>query len=238
MAEQIRIMVVDDDPVISRIVSANLRQHGFGAITVGDGPSALKAMTEQNPDMVILDVMMPGMNGDEVCRRIREFSEVPIIMLSAKCDAGTRVDLLGCGADDYITKPFGIGELMARVRSLIRRKLTFGGKEAEPLMSGDLRVDLQTKRVLVGDREIELSLAEYRVLKELVMSVGTVIPGQTLLSRAWGSERIEDLPRLEACVDSLRNKIEADPENPCHILAETDSGYSLIAPAAEGCPIR
>lgn len=226
-ADSVCIMVVDDDPIIVRFVEANLRQYGFSVIKAKDGLSALKLLEEHRPDMIILDIMMPEMDGDEVCRRVREQSDIPIIMLSARSEVSSRVNLLDCGADDYITKPFGIGELMARVKSLLRRKLGDHKNGPAPFISGDLQVDLREEMVAVGGRYIQMSPAEYRLLKELVLNAGNVIPQQTLLNRLWGPEYTENVECLQEYIDRLREKIETGTQHAGRLITESRSGYCL-----------
>ena len=227
VANSICIMVVDDDPIIVRFVGANLQQYGFGVITAKDGLSALSLLEKHHPDMIILDIMMPGMDGDEVCRKVREQSDIPIIMLSARSEVSSRVSLLDCGADDYITKPFGIGELMARVKSLLRRKLGDHKNGPAPFTSGDLQVDLREEVVAVGGKHILMSPAEYRLLKELVLNAGNVIPQQTLLNRLWGPEYTENVECLQEYIDRLREKIEVGTQHTGRLITESRSGYCL-----------
>ncbi|MDD5093534.1 MAG: response regulator transcription factor [Dehalococcoidia bacterium] len=221
------VLVVDDDPIILKFVAANLRARDFEVIMAEDGPSALKSMEEKLPDLVILDIMMPGMDGIEVCHRIREWSPVPIIMLSAKSEVGNKVDLLNLGADDYITKPFGIEELMARVRAVMRRKTRSDHVDSAAFVSDDLEVNLGRRVVTVGGKQIKLSPIEYSLLRELVQNAGKVITHQMLLSRVWGPEYGEEIEYLRVYIGRLRNKIEPDPQNPKHILTESGVGYSL-----------
>ncbi len=221
------VLVVDDDPIISRFVSANLKAREFEVITAEDGPSALKAMEERLPDLVILDIMMPGMDGNEVCQRIREWSQVPIIMLSAKTEVSSKVDLLNTGADDYITKPFGIEELMARVKAVLRRKTGAPKRDSAVFSSGNLEVNLGNRWVAVDGKQIKLSPTEYNLLRELVQNAGKVITHQMLLARIWGPEYGEEIEYLRVYIGRLRNKIEADPQNPKHIITEPGVGYCL-----------
>jgi len=221
------VLVVDDDPVISKFVSANLRARDFEVVVAEDGPSALKCMEERLPDLVILDIMMPGMDGIEVCRRIREWSPVPIIMLSAKSEVNTKVGLLNLGADDYITKPFGVEELMARVRAVMRRRAGSPSLELATFVSGDLKVNLGERWAAIGGKHIKLSPTEYNLLRELVQNAGKVLTHQMLLSRVWGTEYGEEIEYLRVYIGRLRNKIEADPQNPKHIITESGVGYCL-----------
>lgn len=224
---KICIMVVDDDPIIRKFVGANLKAREYEVITAEDGPSALKAMEENLPDLVILDIMMPGMDGHQVCNRIREWSQVPIIMLSAKSELSSKVDLLNVGADDYITKPFGIEELMARVRAVLRRKPGARGRDLATFSSGTLQVNLGDRRVTVEGTPVKMSPTEYNLLRELVQNAGKVLTHQMLLTRVWGPEYGEEMEYLRVYIGRLRNKIEADPQNPKHIITEPGVGYCL-----------
>lgn len=219
------ILVVDDDPVILKFVGANLRARDFEVVMAEDGASALKAIEEKLPDLVILDIMMAGMDGVETCRRIREWSQVPIIMLSAKSELNTKVDLLNLGADDYLTKPFGIEELLARVKAVMRRRAGTRERDSPTLVTGDLLVNLGERRVTVGGQVVKMSPTEYNLLRELVQNEGKVITHQMLLSRVWGSEYGEETEYLRVYIGRLRSKIEADPQNPKYLFTEPGVGY-------------
>ena len=219
------VLVVDDDQVILKFVGANLRARGFEVLIAEDGASALKAMEEKLPDLVILDIMMAGMDGSETCRRIREWSQVPIIMLSAKSDLSTKVDLLNLGADDYVTKPFGVEELMARVKAVMRRREGTPDRDSATFVTGALQVNLGERRVTVGGKVVKVSPTEYNLLRELVQNEGKVITHQMLLSRVWGPEYGEETEYLRVYIGRLRSKIEADPQNPKYLVTEPGVGY-------------
>ena len=221
------ILIVDDDPVILRFVGANLRARNFEVITAEDGKSALQAVEERLPDLVLLDIMMPGMDGLEVCRRIREWSGVPIIMLSAKTEVTDKVELLNLGADDYITKPFGVEELLARVQAVLRRKSGAKAPDAATFVSDDLQVNFAERWVTVSGKEVKLSPTEYDLLRELVQNAGKVLTHQMLLSRVWGPEYGNETEYLRVYIGRLRNKIETNPKKPNHILTEPGVGYCL-----------
>lgn len=222
-----RVLLVDDDPVILKFVGANLKARNFDVTTAEDGESALKAMEQTLPDLVILDIMMPGMDGVEVCRRIREWSRVPVIMLTAKNELNDKVTLLNLGADDYITKPFGIEELLARVRAVLRRKSGTNVPDAVIFVSDELQINFAERLVTVDGKAINLSPTEYDLLRELAQNVGKVLTHQMLLSRVWGAEYGNETEYLRVYVGRLRSKIEVDPKKPKHIMTKTGIGYHL-----------
>lgn len=222
-----RVLLVDDDPFILKFVGANLKARNFDVITAEDGESALKAMEQQLPDLVILDIMMPVMDGIEVCQRIREWSKVPVIMLTAKNELTDKVTLLNLGADDYITKPFGIEELLARVRAVLRRKSGASIPDTATFVSDTLQINFAERLVTFDGRAVNLSPTEYDLLRELAQNVGKVLTHQMLLSRVWGAEYGNETEYLRVYIGRLRNKIESDPKNPKHILTKTGVGYYL-----------
>ena len=224
------VLVVDDDPIILKFVSANLRARELDVVTAEDGKSALEAMERHLPDLVILDIMMPGMDGIEVCRRIREWSQVPIIMLSAKSEVNSKVELLNYGADDYITKPFGIEELMARVRAVLRRRSKSSSTDITTFVSDNLKINFVERWVTVDDQDVRLSPTEYDLLRELVQNAGKVLTHQHLLTKIWGPEYGNEVEYLRVYVGRLRNKIESDSRNPRHILTSPGVGYYLQRP--------
>ena len=200
-----RVLLVDDDPVILKFVGANLKARNFDVTTAEDGESALKAMEKTLPDLVILDIIMPGMDGVEVCRRIREWSRVPVIMLTAKNELNDKVTLLNLGADDYITKPFGIEELLARVRAVLRHKSGANIPDTATFVSDDLQINFAERLVTVDGRAVNLSPTEYDLLRELAQNVGTVLTHQMLLSRVWGAEYGNETEYLRVYVGRLRS---------------------------------
>ncbi len=221
------ILVVDDDPVIVKFVSANLKARGFSVVTAEDGEAAIKAMEQTLPDLVILDIMMPGMDGVEVCGRIREWSKVPIIMLTAKNELNDKVELLNLGADDYITKPFGIEELLARVRAILRRKVGAASSDTVLFVNDDLEINFAERWVSLDGKQIDLSPTEYDLLRELAQNAGKVLTHQMLLSRVWGSEYGNETEYLRVYIGRLRGKLEVDPKKPKHILTKSGVGYCM-----------
>lgn len=225
---KVRIMVVDDDPRLLRFVRANLESVGYQVLLATDGHQALELIERDQPDIIILDIMLPGMDGFEICRRIRAFSEVPIMMLTAKGEEADKVKGLELGADDYLTKPFGVQELIARVEALLRR--TKFAEEAKPrprFQMGDLVIDFAMRRVTVKSKEVTLTPTEYKLLSQLATNAGRVLLHDELLTRVWGPEYRNELEYLRAYVRSLRLKIEENPSQPKYILSRPGVGYLL-----------
>ncbi len=221
------ILLVDDDPVILKFVSANLKIRGFSVITAENGETALNILEETVPDLVLLDLLMPKIDGIEVCRRIREWSSMPIIILTAVGESSKMIELLHLGADDYITKPFGIDELMARVKSMIRRKSTKVINKLPVLASDELQVNMNERRVTVGEREVSLTPIEYNILRLLGLNAGKVLSHEMLLSRIWGSESCKEMELLRVYIARLRNKLEDNPKAPKYIVTKPRIGYCL-----------
>lgn len=221
------ILVVDDEPQILRVMRASLPPRGYQVRTAPGGAEALDELSKELPDLIILDLAMPNVSGLEVCRRVREFSSVPIIVLSAKEFESDKVAALDMGADDYITKPFGLDELLARVRALLRR-LDQSENHPSLLTAGDLTIDSDTRLVVVAGREVKLTPKEFDVLTYLATNAGKVVTRRALLQAVWGSESTEQSNYLRVFINQLRNKIEADPQHPTHILTEPWVGYRFI----------
>ncbi len=226
-----RILVADDEPKYIRLAQVNLESRGYEVLTAHDGPSALERAAMEEPDLILLDVRMPGMNGFEVCRRIREFSSVPIIFLTALADETDKVEGLNHGADDYVTKPFHIPELLARVQAVLRRAGQFdqGGKSS--VLQGDnLRIDLVSQRVFVGAQEVDLRPLEYRLLSELARYPGRILLLDFLLEKVWGGEYVGEHQLVHKAIHYLRQKIEPDPKHPRYILTKPGLGYYFVLP--------
>jgi two-component system KDP operon response regulator KdpE len=219
-----RVLIVDDEPETLKYVGANLRARGYEVVTAADGTEALKRAEEDVFDLVLLDITMPGPDGFAVCQALRRTSTMPIIMLSARGQEKDKVKALDLGADDYITKPFGIEELLARVRSALRRSQQETGP-AGPLMIGDLAINFGERRVTRAGEEIKLTPTEYELLVQLARSAGKVLSHSVLLQRVWGPEYGEESDYLWAYVRRLRRKIEADPDHPRYLLTEPGVGY-------------
>jgi DNA-binding response OmpR family regulator len=222
------VLVVDDDQRMRRLLRLNLEKAGYRVSTAEDGPSGLEQAELEPPDLIMLDVMMPEMDGFTFLRRLREFSSVPIIMLSAKGEEQDKVQGLDLGADDYLTKPFAPAEMLARVRAALRRGQP-GDQPARDIQVGDLTINLARRRVIRGEREIRLTPTEYKLLYELATHAGRVLIHSDLLARVWGPEYRDEVDYLWTYVRYLRNKIEPDPANPRYILSEPGVGYMLAA---------
>jgi two-component system, OmpR family, KDP operon response regulator KdpE len=223
-AEKPVILVVDDEPQILRVMRASLPARGYEVRTAPDGPQALDEIRKQEPDLIVLDLGMPEMSGLEVCRRAREFSSVPIIVLSAKGTESDKIAALDMGADDYVTKPFSMDELLARVRAALRRSPAQYSDD-QTLIAGDLKIDANKRRVTIAESEVKLTPKEFEVLKYLARNSGKVVTHRALLQAVWGSESTEQTEYLRVFINQLRRKIEPDPQNPRYIITEPWVGY-------------
>ena len=234
MNDKPRILVVDDEPQLTRVLRTGLKSHGYDVRTAADGLSGLETFNDWHPDLVITDLAMPNMNGLELCRKVRAVSPVPIIVLSAKGEEKTKVEALDIGADDFVTKPFGIDELLARIRAALRRAITPVVNDAEPtlLQEGDFRVDLESRSVTVAGREIRLTPKEFDLLTYLMKHAGKVLTHRRLLAALWGGNYVEQNEYLRVFVGNLRKKIETDATSPRYILTEPWIGYRFN-PGAE-----
>ena len=228
-----RVLVVDDEPETVKYVSANLRARGYEVLTAEDGRTALKMFETSMPDLVILDIMMPGPDGFEVCQAIRRQSDVPIIMLSARGQEKDIVRALDLGADDYLTKPFGVEEMLARVRAVLRRTAQIPSAPRPPLKVGDLEIDFAARRVTVQGREVQLTPTEYDLLAYLAVNAGRVLTHRTLLQAVWGPEYGDETEYLWAYIRRLRRKIEPDPRNPRYIRTQPGVGYYFVSQPRE-----
>ena len=219
------VLIVDDDPAIRRLLRASLGAEGYRTIEAARGTEALAAAAATPPDLVLLDLGLPDMDGIEVLKRLRATSPVPVVVLSAREDERGKVAALDLGADDYVTKPFGVAELAARLRAAFRHRLAQEG--APPVFtSGDLSVDLVRRNVTAHGAEIHLSPREFDILGLLVRHAGKVLTHRFIMEKLWGATG--DVQQLRVYIRQLRHKIEADPERPAHILTETGIGYRLI----------
>jgi two-component system KDP operon response regulator KdpE len=226
-AAPLKVLVVDDEPPIRKLLRMGLTTQGYQILEAPNGKAALELLKEQ-PDLVILDLGLPDIQGHDLLRAIRLQSEnVPIVVLSSRGDEAGKVQALDLGADDYITKPFGMDELLARMRTALRHQLQVHG-ERPVFRSGDLSVDLVRRIVKVGDKEVKLSPKEYDLLRVLVQHAGKVLTHKFLLSELWNN--LTDAQYLRVYVRQLRQKIEADPERPQYVLTETGIGYRLRPP--------
>ncbi len=226
-----RILVVDDEPGILRFLRLSFESKGYQVTTAVNGIEALQKAELEPPDIVILDISMPRMDGFETCNRLREWLQVPIIMLSARGDETDKVKCLDLGADDYITKPFGIGELLARVRAMLRRAKTSTVIPTQSLVtSGDLKVNFAQKQVSVAGRAIKLTPTEYNLLQELVINAGKTLSHSYLLNKVWGSEYKAEREYLHVFVNRLRAKLEDDAVESRYIVTLSGVGYQFRKP--------
>lgn len=225
------ILVVDDEPRYLRVIRFNLEAGGYRVTCVATGEGALALLGKQAPDLVVLDVMLPGLDGFEVCRRIRELSPTPIIMLTAKGADDDKVKGLRLGADDYVTKPFSAQELLARVEAVLRRAHLAEAPPRQPRIAvGDLEIDFLGQRVALQGREVRLSPTEYRLLSCLAASSGVVLTREHLLEKVWGAGYRGEHEILRIALWRLRHKLEQDPSNPRYIVTRPGVGYMLAAP--------
>jgi DNA-binding response OmpR family regulator len=225
------ILVVDDEPRYVRWITVNLRGSGYRVLTAGDGQAALEATARDRPDLVLLDIGLPGLDGLEVCRRVREFSIVPIIMLTARAADADKVAGLDAGADDYLAKPFGPEELLARVRAALRRARYAEAPAGEPVFRHDeLTIDFARCEVRRDGHIVALTPTEYRLLVQLARHAGRVLMPGELLEAVWGSEYRDEPQHVRLYVSRLRRKIEANPEHPRHLLTKAGIGYLFAGP--------
>jgi two-component system, OmpR family, KDP operon response regulator KdpE len=226
-APPLKILVIDDEPPIRKLLRMGLTAQGYQILEAPNGKAALELLN-QKPDLVILDLGLPDIQGHDLLRMIRSRNEsVPIVVLSSRGDEAGKVQALDFGADDYVTKPFGMDELLARMRAALRHQLQVHG-ERPVFRVGDLSVDLVRRIVKVGDKDVKLSPKEYELLRVLVQHAGKVLTHKFLLGELW--DDLTDAQYLRVYVRQLRQKIEADPERPQYVLTETGIGYRLRAP--------
>jgi DNA-binding response OmpR family regulator len=223
-----RILIVDDEPRYIRLMEANLITEGYQVFKAYDGQQAVNVVVEIKPDLVLLDLIMPVLDGFGACERIRGFSDVPIIIITAKGEEQSRVRGLDLGADDYIVKPFSATELLARVRAVLRRskKAVITSKESI-FRHGSLTIDFARAEVFVDSKMVYLSATEYRLLLQLAHNLGQVLPSEQLLADVWGPEYSEDKEILWVSISRLRQKLEEDPKDPKHIVTRSGLGYIM-----------
>ncbi|HTP82323.1 MAG TPA: response regulator [Alphaproteobacteria bacterium] len=221
-----RVLIVDDEPQIRRFLRTSLDAHGYEVVEAEDGQSAIKRMTVEKPDVLVLDLGLPDMEGLDVIKRVREWSDVPIIVLTARNREADKIEALDRGADDYLTKPFGMGELMARIRAALRHRVQ--AKGAAPVFKlGAIVVDLVKRLVTRDGEEVKLSPREYDLLRVLVQNAGRVVTHQQILKEVWGPAHLDDTQYLRVYVGQLRQKLEPDPEQPKYLMTEPGVGYRL-----------
>lgn len=225
MEKKSRILIVDDEAQLTRVLRTGLKTRGYDVRVAADGVGALETFGDWSPDLVVTDLSMPNMDGLELCSRLRAFSQVPIIVLSAKGEEKIKVEALDAGADDYVTKPFGMDELLARVRVLLRRVIAPASDTSTIIETGDFRVDLSARIVALRGSEIHLTPKEYELLVYLIRHAEKVLTHHTLLGAVWGGNSVEQNEYLRVFIGHLRRKIEADPARPRYILTEPWTGY-------------
>jgi len=221
----LRVLVVDDEPAIRRFLHSALSAHGHTIFDAASGQEALARVVADRPDLVILDLGLPDMDGIEVTRRLREWTSLPIIILSVRGEEGDKIAALDAGADDYLTKPFGAGELMARMRAVMRHVAPMADDAI--FSTGELTVDLARRRVLLAELEIQLTPTEYDLLRLLVTHAGKVLTHTQLLRQVWGTGYEQEAHLLRVNISNLRRKLEPDPSRPHYILTEPGVGYRL-----------
>lgn len=226
MAENVKILIVDDEPQITRVLRTSFKAHRYDVRTAADGVSALDTFHDWGPDLIITDLQMPEMDGIEFCREIRKISSVPIIVLSVRGEEKTKVEALDAGADDYVTKPFGMDELMARVRVALRRNAARPADDTPGnLEEGDFRIDHSTREVFVRGNEVHLTPKEFDLLVFLFQNRDRVITHRSILAAVWGGNFTEQTEYLRVFVGQLRKKLESDPSEPRYIITEPWVGY-------------
>ncbi len=227
-----KILIVEDEPDVIKVVtmSFNLQEPDWQVLSARNGESGLELIDRERPDLVLLDVMMPGMDGFQVLKEIRRFSDLPVIMLTAKDDELSKVTGLERGADDYITKPFSHLELLARVRTVLRRVQSLPLTHEEPFVHGDLRVDFVQRQAYLRGKQVPLTQTEYKLLYYLVRNAGQVLSPEVLLTRVWGPEYADEIDYVKVYISRLRSKIEPDPRHPQYILTEHNLGYRFWKP--------
>ena len=228
MRERPVILAVDDEPHLLRFLSANLQLAGYEVVVAADAPQALQQIAAHQPDLMLLDLGIPGMDGFALLEQVRGFSDMPVIILTALDSEDDKVRGLSMGADDYLTKPFGSRELQARIAAVLRRAHPSGEVRAPAFRSGDLLIDFANRRVYMQDTQIHLTPTEYRLICHFAEHAGRVLSHEHLLAHVWGMEYRDDVYVLRAAVWRLRQKIEPDPSQPTYIVSEPGVGYRLV----------
>ena len=225
-----RVVIIDDEPNLIKFVSQNLRARGYDVADASNGLEGVELVKKTKPDLIILDIGMPGMDGFEVCTYVRQFSDAAIIILTASGHEGDKIRALDLGADDYLTKPFAVGELMARVRAVMRRVSQASTRitHQDAFEAGDLRVDFEHRRVTFKGDLVQLTPTEFSLLEQLVLRPDAVLSHRELLSNVWGAEYRDETEYLRVYIGRLRRKLEAEPANPRHLLTEPGVGYRFV----------
>lgn len=224
----VKILLIEDEPEIRRFLRVSLGGQGYRLLETANGRDGIMQAASQQPDIIILDLGLPDIDGMEVLRQVREWSQMPVIVLSARGQEHQKVDALNAGADDYLTKPFSVGELIARIRVALRHiPLDSGTTQGAIFSTGDLRVDLARRQVFLGDREVHLTPIEYRLLTTMIKHAGKVLTHKQLLKEVWGPDSVYETHYLRVYMAQLRRKIEFDPAQPRYLLTEPGVGYRL-----------
>lgn len=224
------VLLIEDEPEIRRFLRTTLPEHGFKFTEAVTGQEGLAQAKARNPDLILLDLGLPDLEGTEVIKRLREWTPTPIIVLSARDQEQVKVAALDLGADDYVTKPFGVNELLARMRATLRQMARASVEQGDPVFTtGELRVDLGRRQVYVSEKEIHLTPIEYKLLATLVRYAGRVVTHRQLLKEVWGPLHVEEGHYLRVYMRQLRNKLEANPAQPEYLLTELGVGYRLRA---------
>ncbi|MEX0159940.1 MULTISPECIES: response regulator [unclassified Microbacterium] len=221
-----KLLIADDDPQMVRALRITLAAHGYEVVVAADGAAAVAAAAQTHPDIIMLDLGMPRLDGIEVIQALRGWTTVPIIVVSGRTGSADKVEALDAGADDFVTKPFQVDELLARLRALSRRSVPAGGESTVGF--GDVVVDLATKTVTRAGTRVHLTPTEWRMLEHLARHPGALVTRQDLLKEIWGSEQVSDSGYLRLYMSQLRKKLEAEPSAPTHLLTESGMGYRLV----------
>lgn len=228
MSENQKVLVVDDESQITRVLRHSLAAHRYDIRTAADGVSGLDTFNDWHPDLIITDLQMPEMDGIELCKQVRKISSVPIIVLSVRGEERTKVEALDAGADDYVTKPFGIDELLARVRAALRRRPESNDETEESLEDGDFRIDLSSRKIEVRGKSVHLTPKEFDLLVFFFRNRGKVVTHRAILTAIWGGNFVEQTEYLRVFVGQLRKKVERDLSQPLYIRTEPWVGYRFL----------
>lgn len=226
-SDKTQILLIEDDPPLRQLLTATLEDQGYWVSAFSTGREGINALRNSQPSLLVLDLGLPDLDGQEVIRRLRQSSKLPIMVLSARNQEHDITQALDNGADDYLTKPFGNAELLSRIKALLRRATTLSAHEPMSFHSGGLKIDLNKRRLFVGEREVHLTPIEFRLLTELVRNAGFVVTHRQLLQKVWGPSHVEHNHYLRIYMGQLRHKLEADPTRPRYLLTEAGVGYRL-----------
>jgi DNA-binding response OmpR family regulator len=222
------ILVVDDDPKMIKLLQANLKARGYSVSIARDGDEAIELIEKELPDLIILDILMPRLDGREICRRLREWSDIPILVISALGQVGDKVNCLELGADDYLSKPFAIDELIARTRALLRRVKKSSNEITKPCVKVvDLEIDLVKGHVSLAGNQVSLTATEYKLMQVFALNLGKVLTHEYLLTKVWGTQFQKENEYLRVCISHIRKKLSSQPDGNSYILTIPGIGYQL-----------